>query len=66
MGVGDAQAYPCLLTPVLTQLIIPKPLTTFLTYFCRGERDQTHNQQVMSPTRSPQSQPDGVFDEKLD
>ena len=28
------------LTPVLTQLFFPKPLTTFLTCFCRGERQK--------------------------
>ena len=30
--------FPGFLTPVLTQLFFPKPLTTFLTCFCRGER----------------------------
>ena len=30
--------FPGLLTPVLTQLFFPKPPTTFLTCFCRGER----------------------------
>ena len=30
--------FPDCLTPVLTQLFFPKPLTTFLTCFCRGER----------------------------
>ena len=67
MVVGDAHVFPCFLTPVLTQLLFPKPPTTFLTCFCRGERqkyawkkvclnrDQTHNHQVMSLTRSPLS-----------
>ena len=57
------------LTPVLTQLFFTKPPTTFLTCFCRGERQnmlerksastrsQTHNHQAMSPTRSPLSHP---------
>ena len=30
--------FPGFLTPVLTQVFFPKPLTTFLTCFCRGER----------------------------
>ena len=30
--------FPGFLTPVLTQLFFPKPLTTFLTCCCRGER----------------------------
>ena len=38
MAVGDAYVFPGFLTPVLTQLFFPKPLTTFLTCFCRGER----------------------------
>ena len=38
MAVGDAYVFPGFLTPVLTQLFFPKPPTTFLTYFCRGER----------------------------
>ena len=38
MAVGDAYVFPGFLTPVLTQLFFPKPPTTFLTRFCRGER----------------------------
>ena len=38
MAVGDAHVFPGFLTPVLTQLFFPKPQTTFLTCFCRGER----------------------------
>ena len=38
MAVGDAYVFPGFLTPVLTQLFFPKPSTTFLTCFCRGER----------------------------
>ena len=38
MAVGDAHVFPdSVLTPVLTQLFFPKPPTTFLTCFCRGE-----------------------------
>ena len=72
MAVGDAHVFPGFLTPVLTQLFFPKPQTTFLTCFCRGERrkyagkksrlyrDRIHNHQVMSPTRSPPSHPGGA------
>ena len=38
MAAGDTYVFPGFLTPVLTQLLFPKPLTTFLTCFCRGER----------------------------
>ena len=38
MAVGDAYVFPGFLTPVLTQLFFPKPPTTFLICFCRGER----------------------------
>ena len=38
MAIGDAQVFPGFLTQVLTQLFFPKPPTTFLSYFCRGER----------------------------
>ena len=38
MAVGDAHVFPGFLTPVLKQLFFPKPPTTFLTCFCRGER----------------------------
>ena len=38
MAVGDAYVFPGFLTPLLTQLFFPKPPTTFLTCFCRGER----------------------------
>ena len=42
MAVGDAYVFPGFLTPVLTQLFFPKPPTTFLTCFCRGERRFSH------------------------
>ena len=38
MAVCDTYVFPRFLTPVLTQLFFPKPPTTFLTCFCRGER----------------------------
>ena len=37
MAAGDAHVFPGLLTPVLPQLFFPKPPTSFLTCFCRGE-----------------------------
>ena len=64
MAVGDAYVFPGFLTPVLTLLFFPKPPTTFLIYFCRGERrkytgrkvastgDRTHNNQVMKEGRT--------------
>ena len=36
----DAHVFPGFLTQVLTQLFFPKPPTTFLTCFCRGERQK--------------------------
>ena len=64
----DAYVFPGFLTSVLTQLFFPKPPTTFLTCFCRGERrkksrlnrERIHNPEVMSPTRSPLSHPGGA------
>ena len=38
MAVGDAYVLPGFLTPELTQLIFPKPPTTFFTCLCRTER----------------------------
>ena len=38
MAVGDARVFPGFLSPVLKQLFFPKPPTTFLKRFCRGER----------------------------
>ena len=49
MAVGDAYVFPGFLTPVLTQLFFPKPPTTFLTCFCRGER-----RKICRKEKSPQ------------
>ena len=38
MAVSDTYVFPGFITPVLTHLFFPKPQTTFLTCFCRGER----------------------------
>ena len=72
MAVGDAYVFPGFLTPVLTQLFLPKLPTTFhASAEVRGENtpertvtltgDRTHNHQVMSPTRSPLSHPSGAY-----
>ena len=67
MVVGDTYVFPGFLTPVLTQLFLPRPLTTFpnASADVRGKNtperkvasteDRTHNHQVMSPKRSPLS-----------
>ena len=46
------------LTPVLTQLFFPKPPTTFLTCFCRGER-RKYARKKSRLNRGSNSQPPG-------
>ena len=46
MAVGDTHVFPGFLTPVLTRLFFPKPPTTFLTCFCRGERGKYARKKV--------------------
>ena len=58
MAVGDAYVLPGFLTPVLTQLLFPKPPTTFLTCFCRGER-RTYAGKKSRLNRGSNSQPPG-------
>ena len=58
MAVGDAHVFPGFLTPVLTQLFFPKPTTTFLTCFCRGER-QKYAGQKSRLNQGSNSQPPG-------
>ena len=58
MAVGDAYVFPGFLTPVLTQLFFPKPLTTFPTYFCRGER-RKYARKKSRLNRGSNSQPPG-------
>ena len=58
MAVGDAYVFPGFLTPVLTQLFFPKPPTTFLTCFCRGER-QKYAGKKSRLNRGSNSQPPG-------
>ena len=58
MAVGDVHVFPGFLTPVLTQLFFPKPPTTFLTCFCRGER-RKYAGKKSSFNRGSNSQPPG-------
>ena len=50
--------FPGFLTPVLTQLFFPKPTTTFLTCFCRGERRKYPGKKSRL-NRASNSQPPG-------
>ena len=59
MAVGDAYVFPGFLTPVLTQLFFPKPPTTFLTCFCRGER-RKYARKKSRLDRGSNSQPPGL------
>ena len=58
MAVGDAHVLPGFLTPVLTQLFFPKPPTTFLACFCRGERQKYAGKKILLNWGS-NSQPPG-------
>ena len=58
MAVGDAYLFPGFLTPVLTPLFFPKPPTTFLTCFCKGERRKYVEKKVRL-NRGSNSQPPG-------
>ena len=72
MAVGDTYVFPGFLTPVLKQLLLPKPQLLFShgSAEVRGENtperkvastmDQTHNHQILSPTCSPLSHPGGA------
>ena len=58
MAVGDAYVFPGFLTQVLTQLFFPKPPTTFLTCFCRDERQKYAGKEVCL-NQGSHSQPPG-------
>ena len=58
MAVGDAYVFPGFLTPVRTQLFFPKPPTTYLKCFCRGERQKYPGKQIRL-NRGSNSQPPG-------
>ena len=68
MAVGDTYLFPGFLTSVLTQLFFPKPPTTcsHASAEVRGGKekslqpwDRTHSHQVMSPSCTPLSRPEG-------
>ena len=59
MAVGETHVFPGFLTPVLTQLFIQKPPTTFLTCFCRGERRRKYAGKKVRLNRGSNSQPPG-------
>ena len=56
MAVSDAHVFPGFLTPVLTELFFPKLPTTFLSCFCRGERQKYTGKKVRL-NRESNSQP---------
>ena len=58
MAVSDTHVFPGFLIPVLPQLFFPKPPTTFLTCFCRGERRKYAVKKVRL-NRVSNSQPPG-------
>ena len=58
MVVDDAHVFPGFPTPVLTLLFFPKPLITFLTCFCRCER-QKYAEKKVRLNRGSNSQPPG-------
>ena len=58
MAVSDAHVFPGFLKPVLTQLLFPKPPTTFLACFYRGER-QKYAGKKGGLNRGSNSQPPG-------
>ena len=64
MAVGDAYVFPSFLTPVLTLLFFHKPLTTFLTCFCRGER-QKYAGKKSHRNQGSNSQPPGLESDML-
>ena len=58
MAVVYTFVFPGFLKPVLTQLFFPKPPTTFLTCFCRGER-QKYAREKNCLNQGSNSQPPG-------
>ena len=56
--------FPDFLTPVLTQPFFPKPPTTFITCFCRGERRKYSGKKVRL-NRGSNSQPPGHVSDTL-
>ena len=64
MAVGDALVLPGFLTPVPIQLFFPKPPTTFLTCFCRGERGKYAGKKSLL-NQGSNSQPPGYESDTL-
>ena len=64
MAVCDTYVFLGFLTPVLTQLFFPKPPTTFLTCFCRGERRKYAGKKSRL-NRGSNSQPPGLESDML-
>ena len=64
MTVGNAHVFPGFLSLVLTQLFFPKPPTTFLTCFCRGERRKYAGKKGRL-NRGSNSQPPGLESDTL-
>ena len=62
MAVGDAHVFPGFLIPVLTQLLFPKPPTTFLTCFCGDDRRKYAGKKVRLNRGSNSQQPGHVSD----
>ena len=58
MAVSDAHVFPGCLTTVPMLLFFPKPQTTFLTCFCRGERRKYAGKKVRL-NQGSNSQPPG-------
>ena len=58
MAVSDTHVFPDFLTPALTELFFPKPTTTFVTCFCRVER-QKYSGKKVHLNRGSNSQPPG-------
>ena len=64
MAVADVHVFPGFLTLVLTQLFFPKPPTTLLTCFSRGERQKCAVKKVRLSGVS-NSQPPGHESDEL-
>ena len=64
MVVDDTHMFPGFRTPALTQLLFPKPLTTFPICFCRGERRKYAGKKVCF-NRVSNSRPQGLESDTL-
>ena len=64
MAVDDANVFPGFLSLVLTQLFFPKPPTTLITCFCKGER-RKYTRKKSRLNRGSNSQPPGCESDTL-